>query len=185
MEEETAALKVHESPTRNERTTAVGSGVAASCVASGGLLGRAPARWRRVGILHGTGCEAQGRAAAKHGWSGQVAPWRAVLSRGRAPGERAGKKRESRVGQRREEQGKGEPGGVSRAKEEGGFSPLAAARGEPRGRGLGLGARFMGQNGPARIRLGCFFLFFSFSKFEIPIQIIIKFIIIQTKIIYK
>jgi hypothetical protein len=64
MEEETTALKVHESPsTRNEQTAAVGSGVAASCAASGGLLGRASARWRRVGILHGAGCEAQGRVA--------------------------------------------------------------------------------------------------------------------------
>jgi hypothetical protein len=88
------------------------------------------------------------RATAKHGWSGRVAPWRAVLSRGRAPGERAGKKRESRVGERREEHGKCEPGGASRAKEEeGGFSPWRRLGENPGGRGLGLGARFMGQNG--------------------------------------
>jgi hypothetical protein len=62
-----------------------------------------------------------------------------LRERERGRRERAEWERGERKG---EEQGKGEPGGASRAKEEEGkFSPLAAARGGPRGRGLGLGAR--------------------------------------------
>jgi hypothetical protein len=44
----------------------------------------------------------------------------------------------------------------------------------------GAGRLLVGPGGP--ISLGLFFVFFFFSNFEIPIQIIIKFIIIKPKL---